>query len=106
MLNVMSVAGLSILLSTGVLAAHTTAKKVIFDFPQPTFTSRSQISYARAIVGGEDVVHIVKADARRVPYLDVKASDLLISYEYDLKGKMIGRTVWFGKDAVARPRLE
>ena len=57
--------------------------------------SRGQIGYARAFVGGQEVIQITRADARRTPFMDVKASDLLISYVYDKKGNLVDRKVWY-----------
>jgi hypothetical protein len=63
--------------------------------PSTAATSRGQISFARAFVGGQDVVQIIRSERRRTPFMEVKASDLLISYVYDLKGHLIDRKVWF-----------
>lgn len=55
----------------------------------------AEIGFARAFIGGQDVVQVAISDSRRTPFLDVKASDLLISYIYDKKGRLVDRKLWF-----------
>lgn len=99
MFNAMTLASLTIFVSlTGTPCVNSTpvcgqSRVTISQLP-----GRGQIGYARAFVGGQDVIQITRADSRRTPFMDVKASDLLISYVYDKEGRMIDRKVWYEKE--------
>ncbi len=62
---------------------------------QVVVPSRYGIGFARAFIGGQDVVQVAVSDSRKTPYMEVKASDLLISYAYDKNGHLVDRKVWF-----------
>jgi len=96
MLNAMISAGMTLLLSTtGAIGGNSASTCPDTYNPVAAVANRTQISFARAFVGGQDVVQITRADARKVPFMDVRAADLLISYVYDKSGKLIDRKVWY-----------
>lgn len=99
MLNAMSLASLTLILtSTG---SPCVKNKMAFN-PIAQITSRGQIGFAQAHVGGQDVIHIMRSNSRKTPFMDVRASDLLISYTYDKQGRLTDRKVWYEPQTTTR----
>jgi hypothetical protein len=99
MFNAMSLASLTMMLSmTGTPCVNSSKACGQQTYTVASLPARGSIGFARAFVGGQDVVHIMRSDSRNTNYMDIKASDLLISYAYDKNGKLIDRKVWFEKD--------
>jgi len=98
MFNVFSAASVSLVLS--LTSAHATAHRMggRAEFTHGGRPYAYGIGAAQAVAGGQGVVQITWSNSRQVPYMDVKASDLLISYEYDKNGRLVDRKVWPDRD--------
>ena len=96
MLNLKTVTSLVFsVAAVATFAATDVAPSVKHPNPATASVVRNQISFARAFVGGQDVVHVTLSDSRKTPFMEVKACDLLISYTYDMKGRLTDRRIWF-----------
>ncbi len=85
MLHTFFAASFALVMST---AGHSGVAQAKIERPVALASCQGRLAITRTFAGGQYVVHITRATGRMKGFMDVRAGDLLASYEFDSKEQL------------------